>query len=121
MKSQPYKQVNNKHVNNGPTNNNITIGLGYQKRDRSCSNLASSAMKSLLLLNDLSIEIHERYNPRKYNDNVKHVSSDILVDFRPTLCFLFIFIKTDVHVQHSIAYIKQCISRAHMYFVKSTK
>ena len=32
MKSQPYKQVNNKHANNGPTNNNnITMGLGYQK------------------------------------------------------------------------------------------
>ena len=62
MKSQPYKQVNNKHVNNGPTNNNITIGLGYQKRDGRCSNLASSAMKSPLLLNDLSIEIHEHYN-----------------------------------------------------------
>ena len=57
-----YKQVNNKHANNGPTNNNnITIGQAI-KKDRSCSNLASNAMKSPLLLNDLSIEINEHYN-----------------------------------------------------------
>lgn len=73
MKSQPYKQVNNKHANNGPTNNNITSVLGYQKETEAALT-GPQVPWNLMLLNDLSIEIHEHYNPRNnYNDTVKRV------------------------------------------------
>ena len=108
---QTGKQQTRKQRSNQQQQHNYRSRLS--KKDRSCSNLASSAMKSHVvewLINRNKWTLQSAFCKswavtRKYNDNVKHVSSDILVDFRPTLCFLFIFIKTDIHVQHSIAYI----------------
>ena len=57
---QTGKQQTRKQRSNQQQQHNYRSRLS--KRDRSCSNLASSAMKSPLLLNDLSIEIHEHYN-----------------------------------------------------------